>query len=89
MPPAGFETVIPGSERSQSHVLDGAATEIDIRYAIYGVFRTEVLAVATRRSQPWNVTWCILVHKHQTAAQQREDELVVRSDIVMTTVNPL
>ena len=28
MPPAGFEPTIPASERSQTHTLDRAATEI-------------------------------------------------------------
>jgi hypothetical protein len=30
MTPAGFEPAIPASERSQTHALDGAATEIGI-----------------------------------------------------------
>jgi hypothetical protein len=43
MPPAGFETTIPVSERPQTHALDRTATGIG--YVFIGVYNIYVLNI--------------------------------------------
>jgi hypothetical protein len=42
MPPAGFETAIPASERQQTHALDRAATGIGTSYFTQTYYRTVI-----------------------------------------------
>jgi hypothetical protein len=48
MPPAGFEPIIPASERPQTHTLDRAATGIDC--SIIRVLKTSITNVTGRNS---------------------------------------
>jgi hypothetical protein len=38
MSPAGFEHIIPASERPQTHILDGATTETGLMLKLYSIY---------------------------------------------------
>ena len=57
MSPVGFEPTIPASERPQTHILDGAATEIGYKFTLVDAISSLLKPEGTRRVGKPSLSW--------------------------------